>query len=138
MLPTLVCCCCRWHASRPPAGHARVFTTAAHSDTNEPLSSAAQLLEFQRANMLVIVLVLGLMLSREGIDGKVIKSLIGPYISYGERFYMCPPDNGSLPWTWHLHATHFNPYKPKELQRLTGNVTFRSFPLDDNTWVRHC
>ncbi|XP_026286009.1 uncharacterized protein LOC113211750 isoform X2 [Frankliniella occidentalis] len=70
------------------------------------------------------------------IHGKVINSVIGPYIAYGERFYMCEPDNRPLPWRWFLRATHFNPLKPKELQRVTGNVTATSGTLDDSGWVK--
>ncbi|XP_026281746.1 uncharacterized protein LOC113208786 [Frankliniella occidentalis] len=73
-----------------------------------------------------------LMLIQEGIHGKGINPVVGLYLAYGERFYMC--DNGSLPWKWHVRATHFNPYKPKELQRITGNVTAHTAPLDDNCW----
>ncbi|XP_026277358.2 uncharacterized protein LOC113205816 [Frankliniella occidentalis] len=45
---------------------------------------------------------------------------------------MCEPDDRPLPWRWFLRATHFNPYKPKELQRLTGNITVTNGTFDDN------
>ncbi|XP_026286794.1 uncharacterized protein LOC113212350 isoform X2 [Frankliniella occidentalis] len=49
---------------------------------------------------------------------------------------MCEPDNHSLRWTWYLRASHYNPLKPNELQRLTGNVTIATDPLDNNCWIK--
>ncbi|XP_026287640.2 uncharacterized protein LOC113212972 [Frankliniella occidentalis] len=72
---------------------------------------------------------------QEGSHRKVINSLIGPYIAYGERFYMCEPNGSLLPWTWYLRGSHFNPYKPKVLQLMTGNVT-GVVPFDDRGWTK--
>ncbi|XP_052125617.1 uncharacterized protein LOC127749833 [Frankliniella occidentalis] len=84
-------------------------------------------------NMSFLLVVLQiLMFCEEGIHGKVMKNLIGPYIVYGEHFTNCEPN---LPSTWYLRASHFNPRKPKELQVLNGNWTI-SFMFDDNTWVK--
>ncbi|XP_026287608.1 uncharacterized protein LOC113212944 [Frankliniella occidentalis] len=83
---------------------------------------------------LVLVPLLALM-CQEGIHGKGINSLMGPYVAYGERFYMCEANNTPLPWRWNLRASHFNPHKPKELQRLTGNLT-GSTSLDDSCWAK--
>ncbi|XP_026287854.1 uncharacterized protein LOC113213116 isoform X2 [Frankliniella occidentalis] len=69
--------------------------------------------------MAVILMTLALITCGKGIQGKGINSVIGPYTAFVERFYNCQPDNRPLPWTWNLRVTHFNPYKPKELQRLT-------------------
>ncbi|XP_026286185.1 uncharacterized protein LOC113211881 [Frankliniella occidentalis] len=49
---------------------------------------------------------------------------------------MCEPDNRPLPWRWWVRATHFNPLKPKALQRLTGNVTSTSGIFGDNEWAK--
>ncbi|XP_052128318.1 uncharacterized protein LOC113205824 isoform X4 [Frankliniella occidentalis] len=92
-------------------------------------SSTAQLLES-------ILMALAIITCGQAVHGKGINSMIGPYTAYGERFYMCEPDNRPLPWRWHFRATHFNPYKPKELQRLTGNVTTTIGTFDDNCWMK--
>ncbi|XP_052127049.1 uncharacterized protein LOC113210445 [Frankliniella occidentalis] len=83
---------------------------------------------------LVLVPLLALM-CQGGIHGKGINSLIGPYIAYTERFYMCEDNNTPLPWRWNLRVSHFNPLKPKELQRLTGNLTGAT-PFDDSCWSK--
>ncbi|XP_026284624.1 uncharacterized protein LOC113210729 isoform X2 [Frankliniella occidentalis] len=49
---------------------------------------------------------------------------------------MCESDNQPLPWRWYLRATHFNPLKPKELQRITGNVTATSGSFDNSDWLK--
>ena len=43
----------------------------------------------------------------------------------------CPSDGTVQYW---LRSTHFNPARPYELQRVSGNVTFKR-ELDDNNWV---
>ncbi|XP_052128315.1 uncharacterized protein LOC113205824 isoform X1 [Frankliniella occidentalis] len=92
-------------------------------------SSTAQLLES-------ILMALAIITCGQAVHGKGINSMIGPYIAYGERFYMCEPDNRPLPWKWYLRATHFNPYKPKELQRITGNVSGATGLFDDGSWLK--
>ncbi|XP_052132768.1 uncharacterized protein LOC127752145 [Frankliniella occidentalis] len=71
-----------------------------------------------------------------GIHGRAINSVIGPYIAYAERYYMCEPDNRPLPWRWWVRTTHFNPVRPKVLPRITGNMTSTSGDLDDSVWVK--
>ncbi|XP_026287610.1 uncharacterized protein LOC113212946 [Frankliniella occidentalis] len=83
--------------------------------------------------MFLLVPLLAL-IGTDAIHGKVINSLIGPYITYGERFYTCEPVNPTLPWKWYIRHSHFNPRKPKELQRLTGNVTGSTYSYDDSCW----
>ncbi|XP_052128321.1 uncharacterized protein LOC113203124 isoform X1 [Frankliniella occidentalis] len=84
--------------------------------------------------MIMASTLLALTLCSAGIQGKAINSVIGPFIAYAERFYMCETDNQPLLWRWFLRATHFNPLRPKELQRLTGNVTATGGLLDDSDW----
>ncbi|XP_052128947.1 uncharacterized protein LOC127750689 [Frankliniella occidentalis] len=84
----------------------------------------------------LLQLVLLTLIFWEGIFSKGFNSLIGPYIAYGERFYNCQPNNRPLPWIWNLRATHFNPYKPKELQRVTGNVKGANGTIDDHCWSK--
>ncbi|XP_052131207.1 uncharacterized protein LOC113209239 isoform X2 [Frankliniella occidentalis] len=60
----------------------------------------------------------------------------GPYVTYGERFYTCEPDNRLLPWTLRLRGSHFNPQKPKEAQLITGNVTAVNETFDDSCWIK--
>ncbi|XP_052126705.1 uncharacterized protein LOC113206000 isoform X2 [Frankliniella occidentalis] len=81
----------------------------------------------------LLVLLVALM-CQEGIHSKPLNSLIGPFIAYAERFYLCEPDNHPLPWSWHLRVTHFNPYKPRELQLVTGNVTFANIKVVADNW----
>ncbi|XP_052125380.1 uncharacterized protein LOC113214178 isoform X2 [Frankliniella occidentalis] len=69
------------------------------------------------------------------IHGRYINSVMGPYTAYGERFYMCEPDNRPLPWRWFVRTTHFNPLRPNELQRMTGNVTSTSGIIDNSNWA---
>ncbi|XP_052121249.1 uncharacterized protein LOC127749001 [Frankliniella occidentalis] len=76
------------------------------------------------------LLVLLAIMVKQGTLGKAINTLIGPYIAYGDRFFMCEPN---LPSKWYIRASHFNPQKPKELQVLTGNATF-AIPYDDGCW----
>ncbi|XP_052132008.1 uncharacterized protein LOC113209330 [Frankliniella occidentalis] len=47
---------------------------------------------------------------------------------------MCEPPK--YPWLVNLRASHFNPYKPKELQLLTGNVTGVNVTVDDGFWIK--
>ncbi|XP_026273425.2 uncharacterized protein LOC113203124 isoform X2 [Frankliniella occidentalis] len=86
--------------------------------------------------MIMASTLLALTLCSAGIQGKAINSVIGPFIAYAERFYMCETDNQPLLWRWFLRATHFNPLRPKELQRLTGNVTATGGLLDDSDWLK--
>ncbi|XP_052133640.1 uncharacterized protein LOC113217293 [Frankliniella occidentalis] len=84
-----------------------------------------------------LILIALALVSQAGIHGKAFNSVLGPYISYGERFYMCEePNNRPLAWTWYLRATHFNPLKPNELQRLTGNLTIADVPFDNSLWAK--
>ncbi|XP_052126295.1 uncharacterized protein LOC127749994 [Frankliniella occidentalis] len=77
------------------------------------------------------------LMCQQGIHGKAIHSVAGPFVTYGERFYSCEPDNRlDLPWKWHLRGTHFNPHKPKEPQLLTGNVTGVNETIDDGCWAK--
>ncbi|XP_052122250.1 uncharacterized protein LOC127749169 [Frankliniella occidentalis] len=85
---------------------------------------------------LAFQLVLLALVCQEGNPGKVIHSVIGPYIAYSERFYMCEPNSSLLPWTLNLRGSHFNPYKPKKLQLLTGNVTGVNVLLDKHGWTK--
>ncbi|XP_026283710.1 uncharacterized protein LOC113210098 isoform X1 [Frankliniella occidentalis] len=85
--------------------------------------------------LLFQLVLLTLLLFQEGNPRKIINSVIGPYIAYGERFYMCEPNNRLLPCRWNIRASHFNPYKPKELQRLTGNVT-STVTVNDDCWAK--
>ncbi|XP_052122301.1 uncharacterized protein LOC127749182 [Frankliniella occidentalis] len=88
-------------------------------------SSAAQLLES-------ILMALAIITCGQGVHGKPINSMVGPYIAYVERFYNCDPENRTLPWRWYLRGSHFNPFKPKEFQRLTGNITLTNATFDDS------
>ncbi|XP_026292137.2 uncharacterized protein LOC113216609 [Frankliniella occidentalis] len=90
------------------------------------------LLVFPLPIMAFLLVVLQALMFYDGIHGKVMKSLIGPYIVYADYFNNCEPN---LPSTWFLRATHFNPRKPKELQVLSGNWTV-SFMFDANTWMK--
>ncbi|XP_026288122.1 uncharacterized protein LOC113213315 [Frankliniella occidentalis] len=83
---------------------------------------------------MLFLLVLLVLICQKGIYGKVMNSLIGPYISHVDRFYNCEQDNHLLPWEWHLRGSHFNPHKPKELQLITGNVTGVNVTLDNSYW----
>ncbi|XP_052131140.1 uncharacterized protein LOC127751518 [Frankliniella occidentalis] len=83
--------------------------------------------------ILVAVLVL---LCQSDILCKNINSFAGPYIVYNERFYMSELKNRTFLWKWNLHATRFNPYKPREIQLLTGNVTGVNVSIDDNCWAK--
>ncbi|XP_026285475.1 uncharacterized protein LOC113211339 [Frankliniella occidentalis] len=85
---------------------------------------------------LAFQLVLLTLMFNEGDHSKAINSLIGPYIVHAERFYMCEPNSSLLPWTLNLRGSHFNPYKPKELQLLTGNVTGVNGTLNDHGWMK--
>ncbi|XP_026287511.1 uncharacterized protein LOC113212877 isoform X2 [Frankliniella occidentalis] len=87
------------------------------------------------STLLFQLVLLTLLLFQEGNPSKVLNSFMGPYIGYGEHFYMCEPNNRLLPCRWNIRATHFNPYKPKELQRLTGNVTAGE-ALSDDLWAK--
>ncbi|XP_026289822.1 uncharacterized protein LOC113214601 isoform X2 [Frankliniella occidentalis] len=85
--------------------------------------------------MKILLVPLALM-CQQAIHGKRYNSLVGPYVAYGELFYSCDPNNTTLPWNWHLRASHFNPYKPKELQLVTGNVTGVNVAIDDSCWAK--
>ncbi|XP_052121251.1 uncharacterized protein LOC113216434 [Frankliniella occidentalis] len=82
-----------------------------------------------------IIIVTLAFLCQKGIYGKTLNTVIGPYITYAERFYMCEPHNRALPVRWHLRTTHFKPLKPKELQLLTGNLTMTEL-FDDSFQVK--
>ncbi|XP_052125623.1 uncharacterized protein LOC127749837 [Frankliniella occidentalis] len=99
--------------------------------TQFPQSYFKALPVFPLFSMSFLLVPLALMF-QEGIHGKAINSLMGPYIVYVERLYMCEPN---LPSPWYVRASHFNPHKPKDLQLLTGNATFSS-TYDDSTWVK--
>ncbi|XP_052131384.1 uncharacterized protein LOC127751625 isoform X2 [Frankliniella occidentalis] len=71
-----------------------------------------------------------------GVDGRAINSFAGPYILHADLFYMCEPPNRQLPWRWFFRTSHYNPRTPKELQRLTGNVTSVNITTDDSVWMR--
>ncbi|XP_052130157.1 uncharacterized protein LOC127751120 isoform X1 [Frankliniella occidentalis] len=74
--------------------------------------------------MLFRLVTTALALCPKGIYGKAFNSLVGPYIAYTEQFSLCDPDpNHPIAWKWYLRSTHFNPFKPKELQLVTGNIT---------------
>ncbi|XP_026281095.1 uncharacterized protein LOC113208356 [Frankliniella occidentalis] len=73
--------------------------------------------------MLPPTLVVLALMSHSGILGKAINSIMGPYIFYLERMYACEPQKQALPWRWYFRTTRFNPYKPREPQLLTGNMT---------------
>ncbi|XP_026286954.2 uncharacterized protein LOC113212465 isoform X2 [Frankliniella occidentalis] len=130
-----------WLATQGLRAHVLPYFSGHHVDLVErfgswaDLSSAALPLAFRSFNMSVILIALALM-CQSGIYGKAINSFLGPFLSYAERFYMCEPDNRQLPWTWYLRASHYNPLKPNELQRLTGNVTIANEPLDDSCWIK--
>ncbi len=65
--------------------------------------------------------------------------LQGPYIAYGRKFLQCEGDNiveSKRIFEFHLHPSYFNPAKPHELQRLSGNVTLTA-QADDSFWVDH-
>ncbi|XP_052124758.1 uncharacterized protein LOC127749672 [Frankliniella occidentalis] len=68
--------------------------------------------------------------SQRVICGTTIYSAIGPYRAFTERFYECNPH--PRPWRWHFRTTRFNPYKPKEIQLLTGNITLGNKSFDDS------
>ncbi|XP_052127427.1 uncharacterized protein LOC113209068 [Frankliniella occidentalis] len=70
-------------------------------------------------------------LCQDVVFGKAINSFAGPYIFYAERIYMCE-NNAEMAWRWHFRASHFNPQKPRELQRLTGNLTGVNVTIDDS------
>ncbi|XP_052122438.1 uncharacterized protein LOC113213503 [Frankliniella occidentalis] len=83
---------------------------------------------------LTIVALLAL-LCRMSTHGRTLNSFAGPYIAFAERFYNCET-NLSLPWQWAFHPSRFNPYKPRELQLLTGNLTARNVDMDDSWWLK--
>ena len=63
----------------------------------------------------------------------------GPYIAYADQFWDIGGNHSGI--SFYLRVSHFNPFKPYELQRLTGNVTLRQTITDDNLWGRdllHC
>ncbi|XP_052123625.1 uncharacterized protein LOC127749464 [Frankliniella occidentalis] len=74
------------------------------------------------------------LLSSTSIHSKPINTLAGPYKIVVERFYTCQPDDRVPSWSWYMRASHFNPMKPKELQRVTGNFTIKPGPLDNSLW----
>ncbi|XP_052126728.1 uncharacterized protein LOC127750128 [Frankliniella occidentalis] len=82
-----------------------------------------------------LVAMLILLCQDEGIHGKAINSFAGPYICYVDRFYNCE-NNVELAWTFRLRVSHFNPQKPRELQRLTGNITGVNTTVDDSLGVK--
>ncbi|XP_052130072.1 uncharacterized protein LOC113205615 [Frankliniella occidentalis] len=86
-----------------------------------------------QAKMPFLLVVLLALLRQKITDGKNINSFAGPFSLYAERYYMCEL-NRSLPWEWFIHASRFNPYKPRENQKLTGNFTARNLPADDSWW----
>ncbi|XP_052122366.1 uncharacterized protein LOC113213664 [Frankliniella occidentalis] len=47
---------------------------------------------------------------------------------------MCELQNRTPAWKWNIHTTRFNPYKPREILLLSGNVTGVNGSLDDNCW----
>ncbi|XP_052129807.1 uncharacterized protein LOC127750993 [Frankliniella occidentalis] len=73
------------------------------------------------------------LLCQKGTHSKAINSFAGPYTLYTERFYMCELNRSFPAWGWHFRTTRFNPYKPREIQLLTGNLTV-SQPMDDSSW----
>ncbi|XP_052128452.1 uncharacterized protein LOC113215105, partial [Frankliniella occidentalis] len=75
------------------------------------------------------------LLCKDGIHGKAINSFAGPYTAYIERFYTCE-NNVAMAWRVYFRTSHFNPQKPRELQRLTGNVTGVNVTLDDSLWCK--
>ncbi|XP_026284263.2 uncharacterized protein LOC113210464 [Frankliniella occidentalis] len=83
-----------------------------------------------------LVLVALALIGPTGVPGKAINGVLGPFIAYTERFYLCEPNDRPLPWRWQFRTTHFNPAKPRDVQLLTGNITGVNVTFDNKQWVR--
>ncbi|XP_034231875.1 uncharacterized protein LOC117639920 isoform X2 [Thrips palmi] len=80
--------------------------------------------------LLPIVVWSVLLLPLDHVQSKAIKTFAGPYIAFGHTFDVCPSENLHV---LNIRASHFNPFRPFELQVLVGNATFRE-DMMDNFW----
>ncbi|XP_026275680.1 uncharacterized protein LOC113204650 [Frankliniella occidentalis] len=76
------------------------------------------------------------LVARQGATRKAFNTVAGPYIAYAERLYMCEPPDRPYPWRWHFTPSQFNPQRPQELQRLTGNMTGDNIHIDDSCTLK--
>ncbi|XP_034241720.1 uncharacterized protein LOC117645547 [Thrips palmi] len=69
---------------------------------------------------------------QHSVEGKRINTFAGPFIAFARSFGRC---DSQETYTLDLRPSHFNPFKPFDLQTVSGNLSFKK-ELDDNVWIR--